>query len=226
MTSTMTPDASTSALQLRSAPPLEPPYDDAPIKRHVAELANAVDQPLLPCFNAADLGSADFRTANFGTANFSIAKDQAAIGVDSDYPRNVGENRGFCRQRAASSQLPEPRNHARKLVQALMEMIAGARPLGQLVPWLHETLYFELADQYGAVRAANRHTARYRNRRNASEPRSNQVRTRVASVRTCEPADGIVEVSAVVHDRGRSYAVALRMEGLDGGWRCTDFAVV
>ncbi len=209
--------AATAALKVSSAPLLEPPYDDEPIRRHTAELLDTLDQPLLPCFG----------TANFGAANFGAARKPAAVKADPSYSRKVaGDHGGFCRQRTSGSQLPEPRSHARKLVQALMEMSSGVRPLGQLVPWLHETLYFELADRYGTVRAANRHAALYRSRSGSSKPRSDQIRTRVASVHTCEPADGIVEVSAVVHDRGRSYAVALRMEGLDGSWRCTNFTVV
>jgi len=43
----------------------------------------------------------------------------------------------------------------------------------------------------------------------------------VRSVHTTEPVPGVVEASAVVVDRGRVRAVALRLEGLDGRWRAT-----
>ena len=33
--------------------------------------------------------------------------------------------------------------------------------------------------------------------------------------------DGVAEVSAVAHRGGRAHAVAARLEGIDGRWRCT-----
>lgn len=202
--------ATISTLRVRSAPPLEPPYDDEPDRRHAGDPLGTLGQPLLPCFV---LTGGDV---------------PAGPDLELDFPRETLADRNrFCRQRTSSSRLPEPRNHARKLVQALMEMISGVRPLGQLVPWLHEALYFELSDRYGAVREANRRaTTRCRNRQDAAGKRSGQLRTRVGGVRICEAADGITEISAVVHERDRTYAVALRMEGLDGAWRCTDFTVI
>ena len=43
----------------------------------------------------------------------------------------------------------------------------------------------------------------------------------VRAVLTCLPCNGVCEASAVVIDRGRVRALALRMEGLDGRWRVT-----
>jgi hypothetical protein len=40
-------------------------------------------------------------------------------------------------------------------------------------------------------------------------------------VHVCEPVDGVAEVSAVAHRGGRAHAVAARLEGVDGRWRCT-----
>jgi hypothetical protein len=40
-------------------------------------------------------------------------------------------------------------------------------------------------------------------------------------VRVCEPVDGVAEISAVARRSGRAHAVAARLEGLDGRWRCT-----
>jgi hypothetical protein len=40
-------------------------------------------------------------------------------------------------------------------------------------------------------------------------------------VHVCEPVDGVAEVSAVAHRSGRAHAVAARLEGIDGRWRCT-----
>ena len=40
-------------------------------------------------------------------------------------------------------------------------------------------------------------------------------------VHVCEPVDGVAEVSAVARRSGRAHAVAARLEGIDGRWRCT-----
>lgn len=42
----------------------------------------------------------------------------------------------------------------------------------------------------------------------------------VRSVHIAEPADGVVEVAAVIQTGTRFRAVAARLEGLDGRWRC------
>jgi hypothetical protein len=40
-------------------------------------------------------------------------------------------------------------------------------------------------------------------------------------VHVSEPADGVAEACAVVDTGPRRRAIALRLEGLDGRWRCT-----
>ncbi len=47
----------------------------------------------------------------------------------------------------------------------------------------------------------------------------------VSSVRVAEPVDGVAEVSAVARRNGRAHAVAARLEGIDGRWRCTALQV-
>jgi hypothetical protein len=39
-------------------------------------------------------------------------------------------------------------------------------------------------------------------------------------VRLCEPADEVAELSAVIQTGRRCRAVALRLEGTNGRWRC------
>jgi hypothetical protein len=48
-----------------------------------------------------------------------------------------------------------------------------------------------------------------------------QPRGVVRSLHVSEPADGVAEVCALVRRGGRSTAVALRLEGMDGRWKCT-----
>jgi hypothetical protein len=44
-------------------------------------------------------------------------------------------------------------------------------------------------------------------------------------VHVCEPVDGVAEISAVARRAGRAHAVAARLEGIDGRWRCTALQV-
>ncbi len=116
------------------------------------------------------------------------------------------------RTRTARRELPAPGPWAGRLVQAVVEVLAGDRPSAQLVRWTVEPVH-------AAVRASIRPTPR--------GPTSlSGHRAQVRSVRVSEPADGIAEVSATVARDGRTTAVALRMEGLDGRWMCTVLELV
>ncbi|HEX3732816.1 MAG TPA: Rv3235 family protein [Mycobacteriales bacterium] len=194
------PTVTPELVQLRRPPALEPPYDDelTAVRSIFTTRPRRTAQPLLPHLTP---------------------HPQARIAPVKPSPRQAARRTdaiGFGRRSTPRHELPNPRIHVQRLVQGLMEMISGTRPLGQLVPWLHESLYFELAAQYGA---RGGHTASGHRTGVAPQPR-------VVSVRVCEPADGVAEAGAVVRERNRYYAVALRLEGLDGRWRCTSFSVV
>lgn len=99
--------------------------------------------------------------------------------------------------------LTDPAHHASRILRAVLEILARRRPLHQLLPWTSEDVYEELTAWM--YRTAQRH----------GPPAT------VRSVHVSEPADGIAEVSAVVSQECRVRAVALRLEGVDGRWRCT-----
>jgi hypothetical protein len=46
------------------------------------------------------------------------------------------------------------------------------------------------------------------------------------TVHVTQPADGVVEACTVFRLGRRTRALALRMEGLDGRWRCTALRLV
>jgi hypothetical protein len=104
--------------------------------------------------------------------------------------------------------LPEPHGWTARLVQAIVEVLAGDRPASQLVRWTSEEVYVTVSR-----RATLAHTAR------AARP--GPVRPVVRSVRVTEPADGVAEGCALVQRGVRATAVALRLEGIDGRWKCT-----
>jgi uncharacterized protein DUF6459 len=108
----------------------------------------------------------------------------------------------------APAALPDPAAWAAQFVQAAVEVAAGARSAGQLIRWTSLEVQALLARRSAlASRIARAGSSRHR--------------AVVRAVLTCRPRDGVCEASAVVIDRGRVRALALRMEGIDGRWRVT-----
>ncbi len=107
-------------------------------------------------------------------------------------------------------ELPDPKSFGRRLLVAALEVLAGRRSLHQLAPYLSQRVYSGLAsdlERPGRV-SSWRHD-----------------RPVLRSVRVCEPADGVAELAAVVRVGSRCRAVAVRLEGLDGRWRCVRLQV-
>ncbi len=101
--------------------------------------------------------------------------------------------------------LPAPRTWAGRVVQAIVEVLAGMRPATQLVRWTTAEVYEEISSRVLAHGC------------DAEGPPRGVVR----SLHVSEPADGVAEVCALVRRGARSTAVALRLEGMDGRWQCT-----
>ena len=102
------------------------------------------------------------------------------------------------------AELPDAQAAGRRLVTLALEAFAGRRPIGQLQALVSPPLF-------SALTAGRR-------------PRwctEGTAPLLVSSVRVCEPVDGVAEVSAVARRGGRAHAVAARLEGIDGRWRCT-----
>jgi len=105
---------------------------------------------------------------------------------------------------ASRLHLPDPEPWSARFVQAVLEMLVGRRPAAQLQEWTSPPV---LA---GLTGAAGR-------RRWAAPDLPPPI---VRSIRIGEPADGVAEVCAVIQRGRRYFAVAARLEGFDGRWRC------
>jgi hypothetical protein len=122
-------------------------------------------------------------------------EDEESHAVDVDFgPQPTG--------RAA---LPDPRGWSARLVQAMVDVLGGVRPVAQLVRWTTADVYDELGSRVTSPPAT-------------TTPAPRAV---VRSVHVSEPADGVAEVAACVRRGMRTTAIALRLEGLDGRWQCT-----
>jgi hypothetical protein len=104
--------------------------------------------------------------------------------------------------------LPDARAAGRRLITLTLEAMAGRRPLAQLQPMTS-------AGVFAALSAGRRP-------RWCTEGTAPLI---VGPVHVCEPVDGVAEVSAVARRGGRAHAVAARLEGIDGRWRCTALQV-
>jgi rhodanese-related sulfurtransferase len=93
---------------------------------------------------------------------------------------------------------------ARWVLQVVLEVLDGHRPLAQLRRIVDPSPLAYLRAVTGQLGAGRR-------------PRS-----RLGTVRVCQPHDGAAEVAAVCRVGGRVRAVAMRLEaaGADQGWRC------
>ena len=101
---------------------------------------------------------------------------------------------------------PDPRAWARRLAQAIVEVLCGARPPAQLSN--HATLL--VVQQLERASAVSL--------RQPTRPKQSPL---VENVHVCQPNDQVVEVAAVIDTRPRRRALALRLEARGGRWQCT-----
>lgn len=132
---------------------------------------------------------------------------QGTLAVDFD---RSCEDGFFGPQATASNELPDPGPWARQMIRAALEVINGVRPADQLNRWVTPEIRDRIARRGVLAR-----------RRRARPRHPSTVRTAL----TCMPADGVVEISAVVAHAGRVRAVAVRMVGVDHRWLITVFEV-
>ena len=174
----------TPPLRLLRAPVVDPPYDD--------ELPPA--PPIVD-----------------GSLALAFPPTGAPVSLRLVPPAAMDEE--FGPEPTARADLPDPRPWTRRLTQAVAEVLAGARPAGQLARYATLDVLEHLERSTGRLATG---------RPGAAGGRAASLRPVVSSVHVSEPADGVAEVCAVVDTGPRRRALALRLEGLDGRWRCTE----
>lgn len=190
------------ALRLVPTPAWEPPYCDLPggARQALSTPGSAApSQPALPLTFVLPSGVPVVPRA--ATLRLVAPTGEEAV----CHPDDV-----FDRQPTGRADLPDPHFWASRLTQAMLEVEAGVRPVAQLRRWTSDAVYTRLRRRTHRIRFVQTR---------AGQPQPGRVWVR--SLRVCEPADGVAEVSAVVQDAGRTRAMAIRLEGADGRWRCT-----
>ena len=97
----------------------------------------------------------------------------------------------------------------RRFSQAIVEVLAGARPPAQLAEFARLDVLEHLERAAGRLRA----------------PDGSRLRPIVKSVRVCRPRATVAEVCAVMDTNPRRRAVAMRLEVHRGHWECTAMQV-
>lgn len=136
-----------------------------------------------------------------------VGEAQRMLAVDF---RTGAHDPEFGPQKTSTTALPDAEKWSHRMVLGLLETLAGMRSPTQLERWIS----LELRE-----RVRRTHATSVRRGARPTHP------TRVLRLRVCDDVDGVAEVSAVVHDRGRIRAVALRLVGCDGRWILTELAV-
>ena len=103
-------------------------------------------------------------------------------------------------QRTGTGSLPPAARTGPVFARALIEVLSGRRPVAQLRVHCAPDIYAGLTQRPSAGALALPH---------------------LLTVRVCEPADGVAEVSAAFRRADRVRAMAFRIQGVDGRWRIT-----
>ncbi|HEU5271821.1 MAG TPA: Rv3235 family protein [Jatrophihabitans sp.] len=163
--------------------------------------------PQIPCFR---LQPAPNREPPFddepasGRSGLAGSRDQQLPFVVAEAAAPRFRPLGRAGEPEPRDQLPEPGRFARRFAIAVIEAATGRRTAGQL------SNYTSPGVQAGLVRDAGR----INRLGTAARPAS------LHSMHVVEPADGVVEAAAIVRVETRYRAIAFRLEGVNGRWRC------
>ncbi|TWD82183.1 hypothetical protein FB561_3311 [Kribbella amoyensis] len=155
----------------------------------------------------ADTAAGAARTGTAGKGGAGQVEGGSAVGavvqlsvLDPDVPVKA----------LVRPRVPDAQAWGTRLVQAVAEVLAGDRPLNQLVRWTDSTVFMDLSRR---VRLLGLTTT--------AEARSTKERCSVRSVHVSSPVEEVAEIAAHVRYGQRSRAIALRLEIHRGRWVCT-----
>lgn len=150
----------------------------------------------------------------------TISSVQGTLALDLE-PRHDPPQVGYLPGRPGGDVVPIDRTQRRRVeqwahryAQAVVEIVAGDRPVSQVLRWTATEVYDDLARRARLVARAGGHRA--------GQGRCGPVvRAQVRTVRTCFVTPERVEASIHVRHGQRSRAIAARFELLDGRWQCS-----
>ena len=106
---------------------------------------------------------------------------------------------------------PSPSTLCSNLARSVVEILAGARSLDQIGRWVSDSVYVHLL---------RRTMLSARGRADSAED-TLRPRMQIGEPVISSPSEGVVEAVVLVHQPGRSRAVAIRLERHRTRWRAT-----
>jgi hypothetical protein len=106
---------------------------------------------------------------------------------------------------------PDLNGFATRFAQAIVEVIGGDRSVYQLMRWTTDDVYEDLYRRSSTLQRAAA----------TGDPRRRRLRAQVRSVHLSSPIPNVAEVSIHVRHGRRSRAIAVRIERVEGRWRCS-----
>jgi hypothetical protein len=141
-----------------------------------------------------------------------VGRSQPPLPFDPSPARLTAAQAWAAPRPTSRGELPDPASWSRRLLVAVLEARAGQRSLRQLATYFSPAVHAGLIAEFHRTPAAHLQAGQ-------PQPQARRAAA-VKSVHVCEPADGVAEISAVIATGSRYHAVAARLEGLDGRWRC------
>lgn len=186
--------------------------------RYAADLTDGALALRLEAITRLGVGSATRRSSSIAALTthqpqarkFNVvpaADKQAAGQPDGAQPPHAAKT---ARTSEVAPRVPEARAWGGRLAQAVSEVLAGDRPISQLVRFTDDEVFVELNRR---VRLLGLNTT--------AVTRGAKEKSTVQSVRVFMPEPFIAEVAAHVRRGDRSRAIALRMEIRRNRWVCT-----
>ena len=204
------------AVPLTSTPVTAPQPREAEAQTEV-RLPETADQAVatLPRFDANPSQPAaptqlPVRGAKGGAQRGPVTDGALALRYQDVPEAQIAPARPVLRLVPSGPSLPDAQAWAPRLVQALAEVLAGDRPIGQLVRFTDTVVFADVSRRVRVLGLTTTATARGAKERSA-----------VRSVHVFTPATEVAEVAAHVRYGDRSRAMALRLEVHRGRWICT-----
>ncbi|SDO27049.1 hypothetical protein SAMN04515671_0383 [Nakamurella panacisegetis] len=178
---------------LAPVPDCDPPFDDerTPVGR-IQQLRRP-SRTLVPVEEPARRRPLPFTAPDLAPT----AGEPEAI-ADADVP-GWSQDADVGVRRTATADLPPAARSGQMLARALVEMLSGQRPVSQLRVHCSPEVFAGLQGR----------------------PTVPGALSHLLTVRVCEPADGVAEISAAFRRGQRVRAIAFRIQGVDGRWRIT-----
>lgn len=137
--------------------------------------------------------------------SIGFAATQLALDIDPAPPI-----RARPRLRLVTSDQPDLDGFATRFAQAVVEVVGGDRGIHQLMRWTTGAVYADLQRRSHLLQRAM-----------PTDRRQRRLRAQVRSVHLQRPTETSAEISIHVRHGHRSWAIAARIDFIEGRWRCS-----